>query len=268
MLENHADGRGLSESDEYLFQLDAWGRSHACQRLSELGMKKGLLSIPQEYEMDVSVMTKNEVSDILGVEFTEILSSRGALDRATSLGMKESEGVSLICKPCGPDLRRADRDSSSSKHGSGEGHTDDTSSSSKGVPLSSSSSTKSSDDKNTIEWQNRKGARALAFKKATEIIKDRAILEVEDKNDTFTVDAKRFGNVGRFLNHSCSPNLDIVTVMVESHDVRIPRVAFFTSDFIPAKLELCYDYGYLHGNVDGKSRKCLCGAEKCRDILY
>jgi histone-lysine N-methyltransferase SETDB1 len=247
MLENHADGRGLSESDEYLFQLDAWGRSHACQRLSELGMKKGLLSIPQEYEMDVSVMSKNEISDLLGAEFTELLHTKGALDRATSLGMKESKGEASICRPCAPKTR-ADRVSSSSSN--------------------TSNDTVVAISDNTVEWKNRKDARNIAFKKATEIIKDRAILEVEDKNDTFTVDAKRFGNVGRFLNHSCSPNLDIVTVMVESHDVRIPRVAFFTSDFIPANLELCYDYGYLHGNVDGKSRKCLCGADSCRKVLY
>jgi hypothetical protein len=46
------------------------------------------------------------------------------------------------------------------------------------------------------------------------------------------------------------------------------RVAFFSADAIPAKVELCYDYGYYEGNVEGKSRKCLCGAIGCRNVLY
>lgn len=32
-----------------------------------------------------------------------------------------------------------------------------------------------------------------------------------------------YGNVGRFLNHSCDPNLEKVNVFVETHDVRLPR---------------------------------------------
>ncbi len=46
------------------------------------------------------------------------------------------------------------------------------------------------------------------------------------------------------------------------------RIAFFSADLIPAGTELCYDYGYFPGNVDGKHRACLCGAEYCRQILY
>ena len=46
------------------------------------------------------------------------------------------------------------------------------------------------------------------------------------------------------------------------------RVGFFSNDLIPARTELCYDYGYSEGNVDGKSRKCLCGSINCRKVLY
>ena len=42
MLEEDAENRGLNLGDEYLFQLDNWGRSQACQKLTELGMKRGL----------------------------------------------------------------------------------------------------------------------------------------------------------------------------------------------------------------------------------
>jgi SET domain-containing protein len=46
------------------------------------------------------------------------------------------------------------------------------------------------------------------------------------------------------------------------------RLAFFATEFIKANTELCYDYGYLAGNVEGKSRKCLCDAEHCRQRMY
>eukprot|EP01035_Chromulina_nebulosa_P029846 gene29846-39601_t len=100
------------------------------------------------------------------------------------------------------------------------------------------------------------------------VLTDRFILEEEEENNTFVVDAKWFGSVGRFLNHSCQPNLDKVIVYCETQDIRMPRLAFFASEFIPAKTELCYDYGYHAGYVEGKSRQCLCGAEQCRKNWY
>ena len=84
----------------------------------------------------------------------------------------------------------------------------------------------------------------------------------------FSIDAQWYGNVARFLNHSCDPNLIKQTVFVESHDVRGPRVAFFALFDIPAREELTYDYGYTPGSVDGKTLPCLCGAADCRKFLY
>ena len=37
--ESLAESRGLIRGDEYLFQLDTWGRSRSCHQLTELGMK-------------------------------------------------------------------------------------------------------------------------------------------------------------------------------------------------------------------------------------
>lgn len=45
-------------------------------------------------------------------------------------------------------------------------------------------------------------------------------------------------------------------------------MAFFATEFIKAGTELCYDYGYFTGNVEGKSRACLCGADNCRKRMY
>lgn len=38
-----------------------------------------------------------------------------------------------------------------------------------------------------------------------------------------------YGNVGRFLNHSCDPNLEKVNVFLDIHDVRLPRYFYSIS---------------------------------------
>ncbi|CAM9462778.1 unnamed protein product [Scytosiphon promiscuus] len=81
------------------------------------------------------------------------------------------------------------------------------------------------------------------------------------------VDAKDFGNVARFMNHSCDGNLIKKMVFVESHDSRIPRIAFFAPESIEAGEELTYDYNYKLGSVEGTSLVCRCGADSCRGML-
>ena len=83
----------------------------------------------------------------------------------------------------------------------------------------------------------------------------------------YVIDAKCFGNVGRFLNHSCSPNLFVQNVMVDSHDLRFPWVAFFSQQNIPAYTELTWDYNYEPGSVAGKTLICHCGAKNCKGRL-
>lgn len=118
-------------------------------------------------------------------------------------------------------------------------------------------------------WQ-RKHLAAMKenWERATSQVTDRCVAEVEEQGDQFIVDACRYGSIGRFINHSCNPNLDKILVFCDNHDVRTPRVAFFTKDTIYANTELCYDYGYRPGNVEGKHRPCLCGAVNCRKTLY
>lgn len=36
-------------------------------------------------------------------------------------------------------------------------------------------------------------------------------------NALFIVDAQQAGNIGRFLNHSCDPNVFVQMVMVDTH---------------------------------------------------
>ena len=53
------------------------------------------------------------------------------------------------------------------------------------------------------------------------------------------VDPRTIGNAGRFINHSCEPNLFMVPVRI---DTNIPRLALFALRDIVEGEELCYDY--------------------------
>lgn len=45
--------------------------------------------------------------------------------------------------------------------------------------------------------------------------------------EPFVMDAKKMGNLGRYFNHSCEPNVFVQNVFISSHDPRFPEVAFF-----------------------------------------
>ncbi|XP_065572308.1 histone-lysine N-methyltransferase SETDB1-like isoform X2 [Artemia franciscana] len=83
----------------------------------------------------------------------------------------------------------------------------------------------------------------------------------------YTIDAKSVGNIGRYLNHSCDPNVFVQNVFVDTHDLRFPWVAFFANCYIPAGSELTWDYQYEIGNVPNKHLTCHCGADNCRGRL-
>ncbi|XP_047408335.1 histone-lysine N-methyltransferase SETDB2 [Sciurus carolinensis] len=84
------------------------------------------------------------------------------------------------------------------------------------------------------------------------------------KGNVFLLDATKEGNVGRFLNHSCCPNLLVQNVFVETRDRNFPLVAFFTNRYVKARTELTWDYGYEAGTVPDKEILCQCGVNKCR----
>ncbi|XP_052626086.1 histone-lysine N-methyltransferase, H3 lysine-9 specific SUVH4 isoform X2 [Lactuca sativa] len=89
----------------------------------------------------------------------------------------------------------------------------------------------------------------------------------------FCIDAGRVGNVARFINHSCDPNLFVQCVLSEHHHLRLARILLFASDNIPPMQELTYDYGYaLDSVVDNngtvRTLPCHCGTSDCRNRLY
>ncbi|KAJ1262695.1 hypothetical protein BS78_09G129300 [Paspalum vaginatum] len=89
----------------------------------------------------------------------------------------------------------------------------------------------------------------------------------------YCIDAGSVGNVARFINHSCQPNLFIQCVLSSHSDIKLAKVMLFAADTIPPLQELSYDYGYHLDSVTGEDGNivklaCHCGAADCRKRLY
>lgn len=56
--------------------------------------------------------------------------------------------------------------------------------------------------------------------------------------ETYCIDAKHYGNISRFVNHRCEPNLTPVSVFIEHHDLRFPRICLFANSDIQLGEEL------------------------------
>ncbi|PON91054.1 histone H3-K9 methyltransferase [Trema orientale] len=83
------------------------------------------------------------------------------------------------------------------------------------------------------------------------------------------ISAKYTGNVARFMNHSCSPNVLWQPVSRENKNESDLHVAFYAIRHIPPMTELTYDYGIVSDEeAEQRKRKCLCGALKCKGYFY
>lgn len=84
------------------------------------------------------------------------------------------------------------------------------------------------------------------------------------------LDATLVGNVARFINHSCSPNLLVQKVLSEHQDVRYPQIKLFAMDNIPPMRELTFDYGCSVSDLGAEeyAKECLCTSTDCRGKLY
>ena len=82
------------------------------------------------------------------------------------------------------------------------------------------------------------------------------------------IDASCYGNVARFINHSCAPNLTLVAV--RTHSV-LPRLCFFANRLISPGEELAF--GYFGSPLRGDrlalgDKPCDCGSgSKCMGFL-
>ncbi|CAM2098634.1 unnamed protein product [Caretta caretta] len=106
------------------------------------------------------------------------------------------------------------------------------------------------------------------------------LFDLDYDSDEYTVDAAQYGNVSHFVNHSCDPNLQVFNVFIDNLDLRLPRIALFSTRTIKAGEELTFDY-QMKGSLDVTSdsdavsptRKrirtvCKCGAVCCRGNIF
>uniref|UniRef100_A0A0A9Z5B7 Histone-lysine N-methyltransferase EHMT1 n=4 Tax=Lygus hesperus TaxID=30085 RepID=A0A0A9Z5B7_LYGHE len=84
------------------------------------------------------------------------------------------------------------------------------------------------------------------------------------ESETYCLDARRYGNVCRFINHSCRPNLSPVKIYYQHQDLHFPRIAMFASRDIMPNEELGFDYGEKFWIIKCKSFTCHCGEPTCR----
>ncbi|XVF08538.1 hypothetical protein REPUB_Repub07fG0011500 [Reevesia pubescens] len=102
---------------------------------------------------------------------------------------------------------------------------------------------------------------------------DTNTLGSSEVNESFTIDAAHSGNVGRFINHSCSPNLFAQNVLFDHNNKSMPHIMLFAMEDIPPLEELTYHYNYrigevcdVNGNI--KMKTCYCGSRECTGRMY
>ncbi|XP_013109189.1 histone-lysine N-methyltransferase Su(var)3-9 isoform X1 [Stomoxys calcitrans] len=91
----------------------------------------------------------------------------------------------------------------------------------------------------------------------------------------YTIDAAVHGNICHFFNHSCDPNLAVFPFWIDTLDIDMPRLAFFTLRPIKPGEELTFDYIRGSDGADdyenlseAEKVSCRCGADNCRKVLF
>ncbi|CAI9287538.1 unnamed protein product [Lactuca saligna] len=83
------------------------------------------------------------------------------------------------------------------------------------------------------------------------------------------VSAKNKGNVGRFMNHSCSPNVYWQPIMRENEEESYLHVGLYAIKHIGPLQELTFNYGVPRVEKKGiVKKKCLCGSSNCKGFFY
>ncbi|GIY06390.1 hypothetical protein CDAR_505911 [Caerostris darwini] len=93
---------------------------------------------------------------------------------------------------------------------------------------------------------------------------DTYFFDLDSSSGDYCVDGRFFGNIARFINHSCEPNLVSIRVFVEHQDLNFPRIAFFTMRDIEAFEELCFDYGIEFWVAKSRHFLCTCNSSLCK----
>lgn len=79
------------------------------------------------------------------------------------------------------------------------------------------------------------------------------------------VDPKYFGNIGRYSNHSCQPNANLVPVRIESVT---PRLCLFACKDIESGEEITFNYASgVNSDHHLSETPCYCGFSNCLGYL-
>lgn len=79
------------------------------------------------------------------------------------------------------------------------------------------------------------------------------------------MDALKYGNCGRFINHSCDANMRAVKLFTSHRDISFPEIAFFAFRDIEIKEELCFNYGDSFWDVKLEyGEYCKCHSDSCQ----
>ncbi|PPQ67598.1 hypothetical protein CVT25_012092 [Psilocybe cyanescens] len=89
-------------------------------------------------------------------------------------------------------------------------------------------------------------------------------------HELYSVDSRLYGNWTRFINHSCSPNLQIYLVVYNTlPGIGLPYIAFVANQNIPIREELTFDYNPNKlSTVEDDAEPCHCGSSQCRGFLF
>jgi SET domain-containing protein len=86
------------------------------------------------------------------------------------------------------------------------------------------------------------------------------LFSVDEKT---VIDATRWGNSARFINHSCTPNCEAIE--------EDGRIFIETTKKVPPGGELTYDYNLVleerHTPAVKKAHACFCGTRRCRGTM-
>lgn len=95
----------------------------------------------------------------------------------------------------------------------------------------------------------------------------------ENSEATYSIDATNAGNLSRFINHSCSPNLQTWPATTCNENPKMHRLYYFSLNQIRAGEELTVDYsGGVHFGPIVKPPKgadiCKCGSANCKGFIF
>eukprot|EP00892_Ulva_mutabilis_P012418 jgi/Ulvmu1/9549/UM053_0038.1 len=137
-------------------------------------------------------------------------------------------------------------------------------------------------DRDQLEERGQEGARGRCRRSARSVAHEKrfcweaysnmseAQREVPEDAEHLVIDAGHVGNVSRFFNHACTPNVAVQNVLLPgAGSALLYCCAFFTLADVPAMTELRWDYNAgMGGEAPEGSVPCLCGSESCRTWLY